>query len=94
MHARSLDHLTEHATRRMQQRVTSQTALKMALRWGTRIEQSGATVFVLCRRHLPADLSPADAVRLEATVAMVPRDGAVITTFRCRRVLHRPRRVA
>jgi hypothetical protein len=56
------------------------------LRWGAPIEQNGATVFFLGRRHLPADLAPADAARLEGTVAVVARDGAVLTTFRCRRL--------
>jgi hypothetical protein len=68
----------------MQQRAISQTALEMALRWGAPIEQNGATVFFLGRRHLPADLTPAAAARLEGTVAVVARDGAVITTFRNR----------
>lgn len=89
--------MTAHAARRMQQRAISPTALELALRWGARIEQNGATVFFLGRRHLPADLAPADAARLEGTVAVVARDGAVLTTFRCHRLpsvmrRRRPRR--
>jgi hypothetical protein len=78
--------LTAHATRRMKQRAISQTALDAALRWGTPIEQNGATVFFLGRRHLPADLTPAEAARLEGTVVVVARNGTVITTFRSRRL--------
>lgn len=86
MHAQTLDHLSGHATRRMQQRAIPHAALDAVLRWGTSIEQNGATVFFLGRRHLPAELAPADAARLEGTVAVVARNGAVLTTFRCRRI--------
>ncbi len=97
MHAQTLDRLTAHATQRMQQRAISHAALDTVLRWGAQIEQNGATVFFLGRRHLPADLAPADAARLEGTVAVVARDGAVLTTFRCHRLpsvmrRRRPRR--
>ena len=78
--------ITPHATRRMQQRAISHAALDAVLRWGAPIEQNGYTVFFLGRRHLPADLAPAAAARLEGTVAVVARDGAVITTFRSRRL--------
>jgi len=90
MHTPALEPLTAHATRRMQQRAISPAALDAVLRWGTQIEQNGATVFFLGRRHLPAELAPAEAARLEGTVAVVARDGAIITIFRCRRV---PRRL-
>lgn len=88
---------TTHATQRMQQRAISHAALDAVLRWGARIEQNGATVFFLGRRHLPAELAPADAARLEGTVAVIARDGAVLTTFRCHRLpsvmrRRRPRR--
>ena len=86
MPIQTLARLTRHATRRMQQRAISPAALDAVLRWGTQIEQNGATVFFLGRRHLPAELAPADAARLEGTVAVVARDGAVITTFRSRRL--------
>ena len=97
MHAQTLDHLTLHVTRRAQQRAISHAALDAVLRWGAQIEQNGATVFFLGRRHLPTDLAPADAARLEGTVAVVARDGAVLTTFRCHRLpsvmrRRRPRR--
>jgi len=95
--AANLGLLTEHATRRMQQRAISHAALDTVLRWGAQIEQNGATVFFLGRRHLPADLAPAEAARLEGTVAVVARNGAVLTTFRCHRLpsvmrRRRPRR--
>ena len=96
MPTQTLVRLTPHATRRMQQRAISHAALDAVLRWGARIEQNGATVFFLGRRHLPADLTPADAARLEGTVAVVARDGAVLTTCRCHRLpsvmRRRPRR--
>jgi hypothetical protein len=97
MLAQTLEYLTKHAVQRMQQRAISPAALDIVLRWGARIEQNGATVFFLGRRHLPAELAPADAARLEGTVAVIARDGALITTFRCRRLpsvirRRRPRR--
>jgi len=92
MPTQSLDRLTPHATRRLPQRAISHAALDTALRWGVPIEQNGATVFFLGRRHLPADLAPADAARLEGTTVVVARDGAIITTFRCRRLPSRMRR--
>jgi hypothetical protein len=92
MPTQTLEHLTPHAACRMQQRAISHAALDAVLRWGVCIEQNGATVFFLGRRHLPAELAPADAARLEGTVAVVARDGAVITTFRSRRLPSRMRR--
>jgi len=92
MPTQTLVRLTPYATRRMQQRAISHAALDAVLRWGTRIEQNGATVFFLGRRHLPADLAPADAERLEGTTVVVARDGTLITTFRCRRLPSRMRR--
>lgn len=86
MHAQTLDHLTDHAIWRMQQRAISQTALDAVLRWGAPIEQNGFTIFFLGRRHLPADLAPADAAHLEGTVVVVARDGSVVTTYHTRRV--------
>ena len=89
--------ITTHAARRMQQRAISPAALDAVLRWGAQIEQSGATVFFLGRRHLPAGLAPAEAARLEGTVAVVARNGAVLTMFRRHRLAsvmrrRRPRR--
>jgi hypothetical protein len=78
--------LTAHATQRMHQRAITHAALDAVLRWGARIEQNGATAFFLGRRHLPTELPPAAAARLEGTVVVVDRDGAVITMFRCRRL--------
>lgn len=86
MPTQTRESLTPHAARRMYQRAISHAALDTVLRGGARIEQNGATVFFLGRRHLPADLAPADAARLEGTVAVVARDGAVLTMFRCRRL--------
>lgn len=83
---------TEHAARRMRQRAISPAALNLALRRGVRIEQNGATVYFLGRRHLPADVAPADAPRLEGTAVVVARDGSVITAFRRRRLPRRIRR--
>ena len=88
----SLSHnpLTHHAILRTQQRGISQRDLTLALTHGMQVQQNGAAVFFLGRRHLPQGLSPAEADRLEGTTVVVARTGQVITTYRCQRV---PRRI-
>jgi hypothetical protein len=88
---RLLDSLTSHASQRMDQRAVSAVGIRLAMRQGMQIEQHGATVFFLGRRHLPPGLPPAIAARLAGTVVVVARDGAILTTFRCQRVPRRMR---
>lgn len=84
--------LTEHAARRMRHRAISRAAIDLAFRRGERIEQNGATVYFLGRRHLPDGLVPAIASRWAGTAVVMARDGTVVTTFRRRRVPRRLRR--
>lgn len=84
--------LTQHAETRMNQRATSRSHLRLALEFGERIEQDGATVYFLGRRHLPVWLNPSEAERAEGTTAVVARDGAVITIFRRHRLARSLRR--
>jgi hypothetical protein len=85
-HTRLRRLLTRHALRRMAQRSISQDAIRLAIQRGLCIEQDGATLYFLGRRHLPSDLPPAVASRLEGTAVVVERDGSVLTVYRAERI--------
>ncbi|MGO8737138.1 MAG: DUF4258 domain-containing protein [Terriglobia bacterium] len=75
-------HLTEHARTRMQQRSVSVHDLNLVLRHGLKIEQNRVRFYFLGRRHLPSSVLPAEREHLEGIVAVVTRDGQVVTVFR------------
>ncbi len=83
--------VSAHAERRFSQRGISLEAVRLTLTYGTRIEQDGARVFFLGRRHVPAIYNGV-ASRLEGTVVVVSRDGTVLTAFRRHRLPRKWRR--
>lgn len=75
--------LTDHARLRAAQRNLTMDALRYILTDGQEHRRTGVTFYVLSRRDIPAeDLRCSRVARLEGAVALVARDGAVITLYR------------
>lgn len=76
-------HLTEHATKRMQQRQISQDMVNMVSIYGRTIYSRGATFKVIGRKEVEAwahrgiDLRAAEGLHV-----LLSGDGAVMTTYR------------
>lgn len=84
--------LTRHAAQRISQRGISLTSVDLTLKHGARIQQDGATLYFLGRRHLPPDVAPAESRRFEGTAVVVSRDGTLLTAYRIGRIPRRLRR--
>jgi hypothetical protein len=74
---------TRHAAERMKDRRICQDDVEMAIFYGQRFAQQQVVVFILADHcgDYPAPLPP----RLRGLVVIAGCDGAVITTYRCRR---------
>lgn len=89
--------ITKHAGERLSQRNIDMNAVSLAVDFGLKIEQNGATVHFLGRRQLPRGLTRDEADELEGTTVVLGRDGGVITVYRTHRLpriirRRRPRR--
>ena len=75
--------LTGHARQRAAQRNLALDAVRYVITYGREFHRTGVTFFVLRRRDIPReDLRLPWVARLEGAVALVARDGAVITLYR------------
>ena len=80
--------LTAHAARRTARRNIAPEALEYVLTYGRRIQRTGVTFYFLGRRDVPAaDRKASWATRLEGTVVLLSKDGALITVYRQRNAL-------
>ncbi len=61
-------------------------ALSLALDFGLRIEQNGATVHFLGRRQLPRGLTRDEADVFDGTTVVISRDAGVVTAYRTHRL--------
>lgn len=89
--------ITKHAQQRLSQRAIDMDAVSIALNFGLKIEQNGATVHFLGRRQLPRGLARNEADGLEGTTVVLARNGSVVTAYRTQRLpriirRRRPRR--
>jgi hypothetical protein len=76
-------HLTGHARQRAAQRNLALDAVRYVITFGREVHRTGVTFFVLRRRDIPReDLRLPWVARLEGAVALIARDGAVITLYR------------
>jgi hypothetical protein len=76
-------HLTGHARQRAAQRNLALDAVRYVITYGREYHRTGVTFFVLRRRDIPReDLRLPWVARLEGAVALVARDGVVITLYR------------
>lgn len=89
---------TGHAAERQRRRGITDDQLDLTLRYGTRLHVTGAVLYYLRGRDMPRGLSAEYAARVRGTVAVVSRDGALVTTYRNPKILHRlkkrPRRAS
>ena len=80
---------TGHSTERQRRRGITDDQLDFTLRYGTRLHVTGAVLYYLRRRDIPAWVELDYAARVHGTVAVVSRDGALLTTYRNPKVLRR-----
>jgi hypothetical protein len=81
--ARPEARLTGHARLRSAQRNLALDAVRYVMTYGREYRRTGVTFFVLGRRDIPReDLRLPWVARLEGAVALVSRDGVVITLYR------------
>ena len=78
-----MPYLTSHAWLRSAQRNMALDAVRYILTYGREVRRTGVTFFILARRDIPTeDLRLPWIARLEGSVALVARDGAIITLYR------------
>lgn len=80
---------TQHGTERQRQRGITDDQVDLTLRYGTRLHVTGALVYYLRRRDLPRWVDPGYAGKVCGTVAIVSKDGALMTTYRNAKVFRR-----
>jgi hypothetical protein len=83
---RRIMRITKHVQQRLSQRAIDMDAVSLALNFGLKIEQNGATVHFLGRRQLPRGLSRDEADDLEGTTVVLARSGGVVTVYRTHRL--------
>lgn len=83
---------TAHGGWRLKQRAIRHDAIMLALRRGEEINQDGAMLFFLGRRHLPDWMNEEEAAGYEGTTVVLGRDGKLITTYRTKRLPRELRR--
>ena len=81
--------LTAHGEERRRQRGITEDQLELTLHYGTRLHVTGAVLFYLRRRDIPRWVDSDYAAKVHGTVAVVSQDGAVMTTYRNPKILHR-----
>ncbi len=84
--------LTEHAELRMNQRCISGMFIEVVIRYGERIQQNGAIIYFLGRRHVPSDVAPPQRDRLAGIVVILSRGGDGITAYHSQRLPRKLRR--
>ena len=89
---------TGHGAERQRRRGITDDQLDFTLRYGTRLHVTGAVLYYLRRRDIPLWVGAEYAARVHGTVAVVSQEGALVTTYRNPKILHRlkkrPRRGA
>ena len=80
---------TQHARERQRQRGITDDQVELTLKYGTRLHVAGALVYYLRRRDLPRWLDAGYVEKVQGTVAILSKEGALMTTYRNSKVLHR-----
>jgi len=78
---------TQHCTQRQRQRGITEEQVNLTLQYGTRLHVTGALVYYLRRRDLPQWIEAEYAEKVRGTVAIVSKEGALLTTYRNSKVL-------
>lgn len=80
----NVDELSRHAARRAAQRGITPSAADATVRWGLPIRQRGGrTAYFLGKRQVAAAAASGEDVScFEGTVAVLSRDGSVVTLIR------------
>ena len=80
---------TGHGAERQRRRGITDDQLDLTLRYGTRLHVTGAVLYYLRRRDIPLWVGAEYAARVHGTVAVVSQGGALVTTYRNPKILHR-----
>jgi hypothetical protein len=80
---------TAHGLERQRRRGITDDQLELTLRYGLRLHVTGVILYYLRRRDVPWWIGTDYAAKVHGTVAVVSRDGALVTTYRNPKILHR-----
>ena len=80
---------TDHARERQRRRGITDDQLELTLHYGTRVHTGGAVVYYLRLRDIPRWVGDDYAARARGTVAVVSAEGAILTSYRNPKALHR-----
>lgn len=76
---------TDHAAQRSARRGLSPEAIAYVLSHGTLVQRTGVDFVVLRRRDMPRPDLRTSAAKLEGTVLVISRSGAIVTAYRAQK---------